>query len=150
MECGRGRFGPLVDTFTKAHNISIADYGLGPGVANNNYCKGGGKLGYYNNFAITNVTWWVSEPKVQELIRTFDESNLIITDRDGDLILHTAVVRLFVPPIQRMHFLDWSYAHHTVMKGKIVWGGIQSGTGDHNWNKTKHDYVLKVARIFCC
>lgn len=141
VECGRGRFGPLVDKFTRDHNISIPDVGLGPGINNNRYCKGGGKLGYYNNFAVTNVTWWATNPLVQALIREFDQSNLIITDRDGDLILHTAVVRLFTQPTERMHFLDWSYSHHTVMKGNIVWGGIESGTADLQWNKTMHEYI---------
>jgi hypothetical protein len=141
MECGRGNFGPLIDRFTKNHNLSIEDRGLGPGINNNRYCKGGGKLGYYNNFAITNVTWWVTTPLVQTLIRVFDQSNLIITDRDGDLLLHTAIVRLFTQPQERMHFLDWSYYHHTVLKGDIIWGGIESGTADRHWNQTKHDYI---------
>lgn len=94
------------------------------------YCAAIGQYGFYNNFFITNIQWWLTEPNVVAMIQAFDDSKLIFTHRSNDLIFQTAVIRLFMPPSRRSRFVDFSYQHHTMRQGVVVYGGIESGTND--------------------
>lgn len=96
------------------------------------YCSGPGQLGYYNNWFVTNVTWWATNPAATRLMRAFDRSNLIFTRRCNDLIFQTAVVKLFMPKSLRKRYTDFTYQHHTVSSGAITFGGIETGHLDPN------------------
>lgn len=104
------------------------------------YCDEIGSVGYYNNFYVSEISWWREGP-VASFIDAFDNSNIIFTDRDNDLIFQTAAVKLFMDPERVMHFIDWSYLHHTIKRGKVVWGGVETGTEDQYANKTVETYV---------
>ena len=74
------------------------------------------------------------------MVRTFDESKLIFTHRSNDLIFQTAVIRLFMPPQRRSRFVDFTYQHHTMRQGKVVYGGIESGTSDRKARRRLAQY----------
>ena len=107
-----------------------------------NYCHEIGSLGYYNNFYITNISWWLSE-SVVSFTQAFDISNLIFTQRDNDLIFQTAAVNLFLESNKIMHFTDWSYLHHTIRFGKVLWGGMDISYNDKEASRKIHSYVSK-------
>ena len=104
------------------------------------YCASVGEFGYYNNWFVTQIAWWRQPDKVA-LIRAFDASFLIFTHRDNDLIFQTAAVRLFMSKAQRRRYIDWSYQHHTVVKGRVVFGGIEVGTHDAHQAETFATYL---------
>lgn len=134
-ECGSDEFGPFVTKYMQANNITP----LYPHINTENYCRGEGSSGFYNNFYVTNISWWRSA-LVRHFVQAFDDSHLIFTHRDNDLIFQTAAVKLFASPLQVLHFADWTYQHHTVRNGKVVFGGIQFGIGDENWRDTRTSY----------
>ena len=107
-----------------------------------NYCHEIGAVGYYNNFYITNISWWLSEP-VASFIEAFDISNLIFTSRDNDLIFQTAAVKLFLESNQVIHFTDWSYLHHTIKSGSVVFGGMDISYKDNEASRKIHTYIQK-------
>mmetsp|Transcript_15017 Transcript_15017/g.22561 ORF Transcript_15017/g.22561 Transcript_15017/m.22561 type:complete len:457 (-) Transcript_15017:107-1477(-) len=94
------------------------------------YCAAIGQYGYYNNWFVTQIDWWLTEPKVKAMITEFDQSKLIFTHRSNDLIFQTAAIKLFMPPSRRSRFIDFTYQHHTTRHGAVVFGGIESGTTD--------------------
>ena len=101
-----------------------------PGVlAARPYCEGPGRLGFYNNWFVTAVAFWTS-PAVARFRRTFDESALIFTHRNNDLIFQTAAVRLLLPRERWRRFADFSYQHHTIRDGAVRWGGLETGSRD--------------------
>lgn len=130
-ECGSRDFGTFMDNYVRDNGIVISGA---------RYCHSVGSLGFYNNFYITNVRWWLQR-KVQHFVQTFDRSNLIFTKRDNDLIFQTAVVRLFLPKEHVHMFTDWSYIHHTIRNGVVTWGGLQVGSNDSLSNITINNYV---------
>lgn len=73
------------------------------------YCPGPGKLGFYNNWFVTKISWWLEDHRVAALIGAFDRSNLIFTRRSNDLIFHTAAIKLFLPKAKRRRYADFSY-----------------------------------------
>ena len=72
------------------------------------YCEGPGRLGFYNNWFVTRVGWWTS-PAVSQFREAFDDSGLIVTRRNNDLIFQTAVVRFLLPRDKWRRFADFSY-----------------------------------------
>ncbi|KAH8071782.1 hypothetical protein JL721_4290 [Aureococcus anophagefferens] len=94
------------------------------------YCNGPGRLGYYNNWFVTKIDWWLDEPAVRRMIAAFDRSNLIFTRRCNDLIFQTAAIKLFLPLAKRKRYTDFTYQHHTIYEGRVTFGGIETGTAD--------------------
>ena len=146
-ECGydEGQFSDFVgDYFNKHHGFKFSKY---------EYCNGLGKYGYYNNFYITELKWWLSKD-VQRFLTAFDESHYIFIHRHNDLILQTAAVKLLMAAEKRYHFIDWSYHHHTIHGGKVDYGGIDIGVDDTNGEETLRKYLsrysLSEARVFGC
>ena len=44
-----------------------------PGVSYNPwYCPGPGRLGFYNNWFVTKISWWLEDHRVAALIGAFD------------------------------------------------------------------------------
>ena len=68
------------------------------------------RVGFYNNFFVADISLFTTEP-VKGLLQVIDESNLIYTQRTGDLVIHSTVVRLFARPDQIQWFRDFTYEH---------------------------------------
>ncbi|CAB9497277.1 glycosyltransferase family 15 protein [Seminavis robusta] len=129
-ECGSYEFGPFVDNYLNKHEMSPMH-----GALDEPYCESKlGQYGFYNNFFITRISWWL-QPQVAEFVQAFDASNLIYSQRDNDLIFQTAAVKLFAEPRAVLKYVDWSYAHVTVIDGKWVFGGVSFGTEDPKTGK---------------
>lgn len=107
------------------------------------YCNGPGQLGYYNNWFVTQINWWLKNPRVVRMIRAFDQSNLIFTRRCNDLIFQTAVIKLFMQKLKRKRYTDFTYQHHTVSNGEVTFGGIESGYQDPSAMRNLQAYLDK-------
>ena len=81
--------------------------------------------------------------EVAALIGAFDRSNLIFTRRSNDLIFQTAAIKLFLPKAQRRRYADFSYQHHTITNGAVLYGGIESGWRDRRARHTLRAYAHK-------
>jgi hypothetical protein len=144
-ECGfRNYFGKFVDCYCDEQGISLEELGLG----SNGYCDGLGSMGYYNNFYVSKVDWWLS-PQVGHFVEAFDKSNRIFTFRDNDLIFQTAAVRLFMNATDRYHFTDFSYLHHTIRYGVVLWGGVETGTADEKSDELIEEYKQVLLLKIC-
>mmetsp|Transcript_113964 Transcript_113964/g.302879 ORF Transcript_113964/g.302879 Transcript_113964/m.302879 type:complete len:395 (-) Transcript_113964:253-1437(-) len=69
---------------------------------------------YYNNFCLTKVSFWMSEP-VQYLLRKIDGTGYQYTRRVLDAPLQSLLVLLLIPEEQIFKYPDWSYSHHPKM-----------------------------------
>jgi len=107
------------------------------------YCQGPGRLGYYNNWFVTDVDWWRGDEKAARMIAAFDRSNLIFTRRCNDLIFQTAAIKLFMPKSKRRRYVDFTYQHHTVSGGLVTFGGIETGYDDPQARHNLHVYKQK-------
>jgi len=117
--------------------------GRGPGkFAARPYCEGPGRLGFYNNWFVTRVGWWTS-PEVSAFRRAFDDSGLIVTHRNNDLIFQTAAVRLLLPREKWRRFADFSYQHHTIRDGSVRWGGLETGYADPDAARLLNRYLAR-------
>lgn len=118
----------------------------------NSYKQGRG-VGFYNNFFIADISFFTSPP-ASTLLRIIDESKLIFTHRLGDLVIQSAVVRLFLRPEGLWWFRDFTYEHMTlcrndkcgylVRKGCPQNGGVSRGNGqftDDEWRKYAQEEV---------
>lgn len=106
------------------------------------YCEGPGRVGFYNNWFVADISWWRSE-LVAAFRRAFDASALIFSHRHNDLIFQTAAVRLLLPRERWRRFADFSYQHHTVRDGRVTWGGLETGYADPDSKKTVTDYLRR-------
>ena len=79
---------------------------------------------------MTKISWWLDEPRVAQFIGAFDRSNLIFTVRSNDLIFQTAAIKLFMPKERRRRYSDFSYQHHTIRNGSVLYGGVEAGWRD--------------------
>jgi len=68
------------------------------------------RVGFYNNFFVAEISFFTNEP-VKSLLKAIDESKLIYTERTGDLVIHSTVVRLFAQSEQIQWFRDFTYEH---------------------------------------
>ena len=84
-----------------------------------NYHNVSHRVGFYNNFFVADISFFTTEP-VKGLLKAIDESNLIYTQRTGDLVIHSTAVRLFARPDQIQWFRDFTYEHMSEL-GVIYW-----------------------------
>ncbi|KYG81032.1 glycolipid 2-alpha-mannosyltransferase [Roseivirga ehrenbergii] len=85
--------------------------------------------GYFNNFFISKLSFWKSEP-VQHFLHHFDQMGASHIYRWNDLVMQSAAVQIFMEK-ERVHkFEDWTYEHATIRKGILEYGGIWLGTED--------------------
>lgn len=133
-------FFPLVDNWLKNTSI-VKTREL------NKYKKTKG-LGFYNNFFIAEISFFMSPP-ASELLDIIDRSKLIYTQRCGDLLIHSVLVRLLMPPEQVVWFRDFTYEHTTLgsngwpHSGCVQNGGISRGIGAHSdneWKRIQSDF----------
>ncbi|KAL7555159.1 hypothetical protein ACHAWF_018817 [Thalassiosira exigua] len=111
-------------------------------------------VGFYNNFFLADVSFFTTPP-ASDLLRVIDESKLIFTHRTGDLVIQSALVRLFARPEEVHWFRDFNYEHMTlcrkdkcgplVRKGCPQNGGLARGAGlytDAEWR----DYARREVK----
>lgn len=98
--------------------------------------------GFYNNFFITDISWWTSF-EVSEFARAFDSTGLVFSKRDSDLVFQTAAIRLLANATQIKKFTDWSYDHHTTVRGRVKFGGLDTGTSDSRYKDTVERYIYE-------
>ncbi len=123
------------------------------------------RISFYNNFFIADISFF-RRPPASIFLNVIDESNLIYTQRTGDLVIHSTVVRLLLPPEKIHWFRDFAYQHmtlctnpkcgHGVVKGCPQNGGFSRGVGtytDEEWSaitldmKQKAQYDKKVVDL---
>lgn len=85
-------------------------------------------LGYYNNFLISKLAFWMRED-VQKFLQAYDQSGYQYTRRWNDLISQAVTVQIFMDRNKVYHFNDWCYEHTTFggeydNKNSIAWGGL--------------------------
>ena len=87
------------------------------------FCNRHTKLGFYNNWFVTNVDWWLT-PRVQTMQRRFDESMLIFTRRFNDLGMCSPQTSRVSPrrgtPLQ-LDLVLGDRAHESAGVGLIYW-----------------------------
>ena len=98
-------------------------------------------IGFYNNWFIADISFFLSEP-ASTLLERIDDSRSIYIERTGDLIVHSTLVRLFLQPKQIQWFRDFTYEHMTLCgldscRGCPQTGGVSRGinatTTDEEW-----------------
>eukprot|EP00315_Gephyrocapsa_oceanica_P048798 CAMPEP_0185528970 /NCGR_PEP_ID=MMETSP1366-20130426/100161_1 /TAXON_ID=38817 /ORGANISM="Gephyrocapsa oceanica, Strain RCC1303" /LENGTH=411 /DNA_ID=CAMNT_0028140549 /DNA_START=220 /DNA_END=1456 /DNA_ORIENTATION=+ len=93
------------------------------------YCNRVTGVGYYNNWFVSDVRWWLGDTR-RALRRAFDDAAVIFTDRLGDIVIQSVAVQTLLAPTKRLHFLDFTYEHTTVRRGVAVCGGLDVGYND--------------------
>ena len=98
-------------------------------------------IGFYNNWFMADVSFFLSQPAIS-LLLAIDESKLIFTQRTGDLVIQSTLVRLFLKPPEIHWFQDFTYEHMTVCKkekcglavprGCPQNGGMSRGLGQYS------------------
>jgi alpha 1,2-mannosyltransferase len=67
-------------------------------------------VGFYNNWFIAEISFFLTPP-ASLLLDVIDQTDIIYTQRTGDLVIHSTVVRLFLEPGQIQYFRDFTYEH---------------------------------------
>ena len=93
-------------------------------------------IGPYTNFFIANIDFWTSQ-NVQKFLNIIIDCNYIYYKRWGDLIIHTAVIYMFLKPRNIHQFDDFIYEHSTIIDNKLVWGGKFNINNFSNIKKTE-------------
>jgi hypothetical protein len=114
------------------------------------------RISFYNNFFIADISFFMRPPALI-FLNVIDRSNLIYTQRTGDLVIHSTVVRLLLPPDKIHWFRDFSYQHMTlctnpkcgfgVVNGCPQNGGLSRGVGTYTneeWNAITADLKQKI------
>jgi len=131
----------------------VDDYlnGLSPGMVdpkNLDAYRSNKILGFYNNFFIADMGFFMSPP-ASILLDVIEKSKKIYEQRTNDLIIQSLLVRLFLPPEQVLWIRDFTYEHTTLMggawkeKGCLQNGGISRGIGAHSdaeWKQIQDSY----------
>lgn len=100
--------------------------------------------GYFNNFFISKIAFWKSDP-VQHFLHHFDQMGASHILHWNDLILQSAAVQIFMDKKKVHKFEDWTYEHATIRHGKLEYGGIWRGTQDEQADAVK-DFEQKYGR----
>ena len=66
---------------------------------------------------------------------------LLIWLTSGDLLFQTAAVKLFMPKARRRRYADFTYRHHSIIGGKVAFGGIEAGWRDRDARATLKAYA---------
>ena len=73
------------------------------------------ELGSITNFFLADVPFFRSPP-ASDLLKAIDVSKTIFTHRTGDLVIQSAIVRLFARPEEVRWFRDFDYEHMTLCR----------------------------------
>jgi hypothetical protein len=87
--------------------------------------------GFYNNWFIADLSFFLSKP-VQGFLKYADHSGDMYRKRSNDLILQTAAVYAFAEESKVHRFLDFTYQHFTSYhdSGCPMWGSLATGYND--------------------
>jgi hypothetical protein len=118
-------------------------------------------VGFYNNWFIADVSFFLTPP-VSSLLELIDLTDIIYTQRTGDLVIHSTAVRLFLHPKQIQYFRDFTYEHMTLCRkdkcgpwirnGCPQNGGIARGIGAHTdeeWMSFSNDVISRFSGKSC-
>ena len=109
------------------------------------YCTRRSPLGVYNNWYVTNVTWWLTPP-VQSLLQAIDDSLVAFTHRMGDHAIQSFVMHTLMPLERRLQFVDWTYEHVTIRNGHPnSMGGLAVGYNDLRGMQAALDWTWRGA-----
>jgi hypothetical protein len=67
--------------------------------------------------------------------------------RAGDLLFQTAAIKLFMPKARRWRYADFTYRHYSILNGKVVFGGIETGWRDRDAWATLREYASKYIGV---
>lgn len=139
-ESGGDEFDALMDAYFLSDNPNNAT-----SRASMDLYKQDRGVGFYNNFFVADVKFFMSPPAAT-LLSIIDESKMIFTQRLGDLVVQSTVVRLLLKPDEVHWFQDFTYEHMTLCRkekcGLMVYkgcpqnGGVSRGIGvytDAEW-----------------
>ncbi len=79
------------------------------------------KLGFYNNWFMADISFFLSPP-ASTFIDIVDRSHIMYTKRTGDLLIQSALVRMFLQPKEIQWFQDFTYQHVTISRRTIQSG----------------------------
>jgi len=132
-EPGGDEFDGLVNKYLKEYPTSVSQ----ESVDLYNQDRG---VGFYNNFFMADVTFFMTPP-ASSFLDIVDASKLIFTHRLGDLVIQSAVARLFLSPKEVHWFRDFTYEHMTLCRkekcGPMIPqgcpqnGGVSRGIGQY-------------------
>ena len=118
---------------------------------NKNRQFNGGSCGFYNNWFIGSVDFFLSK-QVQHMLHWFDHKGFIYRDRLNDLAIQTAAVYAFCPTNKIHRFLDWSYEHFTVdgnSNGCPIWGALSTGFEDNDGKEVVARLLKNLQEVQC-
>ena len=116
------------------------------------------KLGFYNNFFIAEIDFFMSPP-TSLLLDDIDKSKMIYEQRLSDLFIQSVLVRLFLQPHQILWIRDFTYEHTTLVGGlrKEMGcpsnGGISRGIGAHTdeeWRGIHDSFIGRFSHNSAC
>lgn len=99
-------------------------------------------------------------PPASDLIKVIDESKKIYEERTGDLHVHSALVRLFMPLNEILWIRDFTYEHTTFASGRagkyggcFQNGGISRGEDAHTdeeWDAIADQFESRFSHNPAC
>lgn len=60
-----------------------------------------------------------------------------------DSFIQTAAVLLFANKSMYKQYTDFSYQHHTIIKGHVTSGGLETGSEDVEWKSHMREYLRR-------
>jgi len=104
-------------------------------------------VGYYNNFFIARVGFF-EDPRVKGLLEVIDKSKLTYEQRMGDIIVHSLVVRTFLPRSKVHWFTDFTYEHMTLTGKKWPAAGCpQNGGVSRGTEQSQEDWDIFINKF---
>lgn len=119
--------------------------------------------GFYNNFFVTRVGFWLQQ-NVQIFLEHIDKSHTIYTQRWGDLLWHSAAVQIYMDPARVRMLRDFAYEHstfHSIETRKdsrpsmnftasrcLMFGGVV--LGDSGNQSAARERMVQLARSAFC
>lgn len=99
-------------------------------------------VGYYNNFLISKLSFWMRED-VTKFLTEFDNSGFQYTKRWNDLISQAVTIQIFMERNKIYQFNDFTYEHTTFdgnynLKNNIGWGGLFPKLSNGTFDKCKY------------
>lgn len=100
-------------------------------------------VGFYNNWFIADISFFLTPP-ASLLLDLIDQTDIIYTQRTGDLVIHSTAVRLLLRPNQIQWFRDFTYEHMTLCRKERCGAWVTNGC-PQNGGKLR----ARIHCIFC-
>jgi alpha 1,2-mannosyltransferase len=90
------------------------------------------RLGYYNNFHISKIEFWLRDD-VNNFLKEIDTTGGFYFHRWGDAMIQTLAVQIFMEKNKVWQFLDFDYEHESNLGNNNFFGGLfkKNGKGKH-------------------